>query len=291
MNKIKFIYNPISGSGVIKTKLDHIIERFQRHGITIVPHKLLGKNDIKKVFKEFDQKEFSGIVAAGGDGTLHDVINEIMSKDIKLPLGIIPAGTSNDFASFFGIPKKLDECIDVIIKQNLQSIDIGKINDKYFVNVVAGGILPSIAHKTDKKLKNSMGMLAYYLKAIEEIKNIKPFKIDITIDQQKFSEEIITFLVLNTSVAGGLRVMPEACIDDGYFNVCLVKNCNIPESAALFIKLLKGEHTEDKKTICLKGKNIIISSKTKLEIDIDGEKGHDGPLKIEVLSKALKVLK
>jgi len=291
MNKIRFIYNPVSGNGILKTKLDSIFEKFQRHGFQLVPHKLLGKSDVKRAF-DFDSKEYYGIVAAGGDGTVHDVVNEMKRENIEIPLGIIPSGTSNDFANHCGFPKSISECIETItLKNNIETIDIGKVNEKYFINVVAGGILANIAHKAEKNLKNTMGMFAYYLKALEEIPNFKPFDIEITSNSKKISEKVLMFLVLNTSIAGGFNIIPNAKINDGKLDVCLIKSCNIAEFGGLFIKLLRGEHIQDERIICFQTDKLYINSNSKAETDIDGEKGHEFPLSIEVFPKSLRVFK
>lgn len=290
MKYLKLIYNPSSGNGLFKNNIDLIIDKFQNGGYQIIPYRLRGKDDVKNAFTNNDLV-YEGVISAGGDGTLHDVINQMQFQNIKLPLGILPCGTSNDFASFLGIPKDLNKAINIILKKDIKFVDIGKINDRHFINVVAGGLLPSIAHKADKKLKNSMGMFAYYLKGLEEIKNLKPFDIRIKIDDEELNQEVLMFVILNTSIAGGFKVIPEAKIDDGIFDVCLIKNCTTSEVGALFIKLLKGEHINDSNIIYKKAKKITIFSNSKVETDIDGEKGLRFPLEIEAIEKTLRVYK
>lgn len=291
MKKIRFIYNPVSGNGILKNRLDEIIEKFQRRGFQIVPHKLLGKKDIQTIF-DFDEDftEYEAIVVAGGDGTVHDIVNVMMNKNIDLPLGIIPSGTSNDFASYLGLPKNFSECIDLItLKQNVEYVDLGRVNNKYFINVVAGGILSSIAHKAHKKLKNVIGMFAYYLKALEELPNLKPFDIEITYDGKKIHRNVLMFLVLNSSIAGGFKIAPTAKVNDGKFDVCIIKNCSMAEFGSLFIKLLREEHVKDNKIEFFQTDKISINCSSNVDTDVDGEKGNDFPLDIEVIPKKLRV--
>lgn len=292
MKKLRFIYNPVSGNGILKTKLDSLIEKFQRHGFQVIPHKLLGKNDVKKAFENTDTGDYHAIVAAGGDGTIHDVVNQMKKHNINIPLGIIPSGTSNDFASYLNLPKTIDECIDIItIKNNAEFVDIGKVNNRFFINVVAGGILSSIAHKAKKDLKNYIGMFAYYLKALEEIPNIKSFNIEINYDNNKISENVLMFLVLNTSIAGGFKIAPSALVNDGKVDVFLIKNCSIPVFGGLFLKLLRGEHIQDESVLYFQTDKLSINCIDKIETDIDGEKGNEFPLNIELLPNSIKVFK
>lgn len=291
MKKIRLIYNPISGSGELRVKIDDIIELFQRRGLQVIPHKLLGKADVKKAFEKFNSDEYYAIVAAGGDGTVHDVLNTMMNANVNLPLGIIPAGTSNDFANYLGLPKSTDECIEVIARGNAQYADIGLVNNRYFINVVAGGILSSIAHKAKKELKNYLGMFAYYIKALEEIRNIKPFHIDLKADTQNISDEVLMFIILNTSLAGGFKIAPAALINDGIMDVFIIKNCTIPDFAGLFLKLLKGEHVQDNNVIYFQAKELIINCDSNVEVDIDGERGKNFPLEIKVLPNCIRVFK
>lgn len=291
MKKIRFIYNPVSGNGILKTRLDEIIERFQRSGFQVVPHRLLGKSDVKNAFLNFEPEDYSAVVVSGGDGTVHDIVNQIKIRNINLPLGIIPSGTSNDFATFLGIPKDIKAAIDIILEGKTDLVDIGKTNNKYFINVVAGGILPSIGHKAKKDLKNTFGMFAYYIKAIEEIPNIKPFSISIITENNQVTEDVLMFLILNTSIAGGFKIAPDAKVNDGLLDVCLIKNCTIAEFASLFIKVLKGEHINDEKLIFMQTKKLYISSNDKIETDVDGEANHDVPLEIEIAPSAIRVFK
>lgn len=291
MKKVRFIYNPVSGSGELRAKIDGIIELFQRRGFQIVPHKLLGKADVKRAFDNFNLDEYCAVVAAGGDGTVHDVLNAMMNANINTPLGIIPAGTSNDFANYLGLPKSIDECTEIIARENAQYTDIGLVNNRYFINVVAGGILSSIAHKAKKELKNYLGMFAYYIQALEEIRNIKPFHIDLKSDTQNISDDILMFLILNTSLAGGFKIAPSALINDGIMDVFVIKNCTIPDFAGLFLKLLKGEHVQDDKVIYFQAKELKINCDSKVEVDIDGERGKEFPLEIKVLPNCIRVFK
>lgn len=291
MKKVRFIYNPVSGSGELRAKIDGIIELFQRRGFQVVPHKLLGKADVKRAFDNFNLDEYCAVVAAGGDGTVHDVLNAMMNANISIPLGIIPAGTSNDFANYLGLPKSIDECTEIIARENAQYTDIGLVNNRYFINVVAGGILSSIAHKAKKELKNYLGMFAYYIQALEEIRNIKPFHIDLKSDTQNISDDILMFLILNTSLAGGFKIAPSALINDGIMDVFVIKNCTIPDFAGLFLKLLKGEHVQDDKVIYFQAKELKINCDSKVEVDIDGERGKEFPLEIKVLPNCIRVFK
>ena len=113
------------------------------------------------------------ILIAGGDGTIHNVVNAMKNRGINLPIAVIPVGTANDFAGILNMPMDLERCLEQILNSRIKNIDLGKVNDKYFINILSMGVFTDISQKIDKTLKKSFGKLAYYISGIKEISNIK----------------------------------------------------------------------------------------------------------------------
>ena len=291
MRKIVLVYNPVSGDALFKYKIDYIIEVFQKNNCIIIPYRTGLSN--KESFINFISAipEIYGMIIAGGDGTLNEFINIMLAENIDVPIGILPSGTSNDFASFLGINKSIDNYLSTIIEGNIRSIDVGQIADRYFINVASAGVLTSVAHRVDKALKNTLGKMAYYIRGLGEIPNIQPLTAKFIIDHQVVEENIFLFLISNSATVGSLpNAMPEAQIDDGLLDLMIVKQCSLPEFTSLVISLLAGRDIRRNRYVLhYQAKEINVDIKEDVETDLDGELGPTLPLKAKVLNKKLRV--
>lgn len=287
MLKARLIYNPYSGDTTFKNKLDLVIDKLQGAGYEVTPYRSMSIEDIYESVK--NSADYDCIIVSGGDGTINHVINAMIKNDINLPIGIMPSGTANDFAGHLGIPKKVAKACDIITSGNITEVDVGKINDTYFVNVAAGGLLTDVSQKIDTNLKNTLGKMAYYIKGIEQIPNFKAIPITIKHDEEIIEEMVYLFVILNGSMAGGFKLAPDSTSDDGQLNLVAVKSCNLVELFNLFIKMLKGEHVGSNNLIYLRGREFTIDCKENIDTDVDGEAGPSFPINIRISSKKIKV--
>lgn len=153
LEKIKLIYNSGAGQSKFKYFLDPIIEKFMDNDIEVSIFRAANNTNLYEFLKDVDKDGYSAIVVAGGDGTVNRVVNVMMKNNIKTPLGVIPAGTSNDFARHLKMPQNFSECIDKLLTFNVQPVDVGKVNDKYFVNICSAGLFTNVSQKVDPNLK------------------------------------------------------------------------------------------------------------------------------------------
>ena len=290
MKKVKFIYNPNSGDKSILSKLDYIIDIHQQNGFTIFPYRIEREKDVAVAFNDFQNDNYDHILIAGGDGTVDSVINAMYKNNIKLPVGILPTGTANDFAKFLKIPFDIEEACRNTIKKSSKRVDIAKINDKYFVNVASTGLFTDVSQKTDVNLKNTIGKLAYYLKGLEELPNFRKLDIKIKSKEVEYEGKMYFMLVFNGQTAGNFKLATKASATDGYLDVIIFKAIPIIELIPLFVKVLKGEHLESDNVIYFKTDNLNIECSEDIVTDIDGEKGPDFPLNIRCIKGGLKVL-
>lgn len=290
MKKVRFIYNPYSGEGVILQKLDKVIEIHQKAGYTICPYRIERGRNIEEAFDSIDEY-YEYILVAGGDGTVDSVVNIMMKKNINLPLGILPVGTANDFGKLLDIPADVEEaCKRIVSTVEPRLIDIGKINDKYFVNVASTGLFTDVSQKVDINLKNTLGKLAYYLKGIDEIKNFRKLKVKLTSNEYNYEGYMYLMLMFNGKTAGNLNIASRSDIEDGKLDVVLFKPVPIIEVLPLFLKVLRGEHLDSKKVIYFKTDSLLVECEEDIVTDIDGEKGPDFPLQVKCIKGGLKVL-
>ena len=289
MKKVRFIYNPYSGENIILHELDKVMKLHQEKGYQVVPYRIQKDKDIDEAFDIID-KDYNYVLVAGGDGTVDSLVNAMMNRGIDLPIGILPVGTANDFGKFIGIPSDVTKACNQILESEPKAVDIGKINDKYFINVASSGLFTDVSQKTDLNLKNTIGKLAYYLKGIEEIPNFRRLKVHLKSKEVDFDGEMYLILVFNGQTAGNFKLATRADVNDGYLAVIIIKAVPIIEILPLFIKILKGEHLDSDKVIYFKTDDILIESEEDIVVDIDGEKGPDFPLRIRCIKGGIKVL-
>ena len=290
MKKILLVYNPVSGHAAFKSKLDEIIESFQRRGILLSMYRTR-QSDNADFAECVNASHADGIIAAGGDGTLHAVVNMMMKSKIELPLGIIGSGTSNDFATYLGINENLDDYFDRIVANQTRKVDVGVVNDsEYFINVASAGALTSIAHEVNVKLKNSFGKLAYYIQGIGEIPRFKTITLQVDTDGITFEFEAFLFIVLNSGAVAGIKKVADfAKIDDGKLDFITVKKCSLTEVVKLTKTFFSGKGIDlnNENIFHQQSKNFFIKTSEPLTSDIDGEIGADLPIEIKTIHKAI----
>ena len=291
MKKIKFIYNPTAGDSSIIDKLDEIIKVHQQKGYSIFPIRLDDLNNMEKALEDINCG-YSHILVAGGDGTVDLLINQMMELKVDLPIGILPTGTANDFSTYIGMPMDIIDACRQILESRPIKMDLGKVNDRYFVNVASAGLFTDVSQKTDSKVKNTIGKLAYYLKAIEQIPNFKKIPVKIASEDAKYNGDMYMILVFNGRMAGNIELAYRPHGNDGKLDVILIKAESLVDLFPLLIKFLKGDHLEEPVGLLyFQTEELYIETDDNtLVTDIDGERGPDFPLKIECVKSAISVL-
>lgn len=293
MKKIKLIYNSGAGQSKFKYFLDLIIEKFMDNDIEVSIFRAANNTNLYEFLKDVDKDGYSAIVVAGGDGTVNRVVNVMMKNNIKTPLGVIPAGTSNDFARHLKMPQNFSECIDKLLTFNVQPVDVGKVNDKYFVNICSAGLFTNVSQKVDPNLKNSLGMLSYFITAVNQMVKFKPFEVKIETENDIYIEKVKVMLVFNGSSVGGIDAFCDnSSIQDGLLDMLIIKDCNIADTSLLAGKLFAKNHYTDKNVIYSKEKWIkITKTKGKCDLpDVDGDPGPNFPLEIKCVEGAINML-
>jgi YegS/Rv2252/BmrU family lipid kinase len=212
--------------------------------------------------------------------------------NIDIPISILPVGTANDFAKYLNIPHDAEKACEQILNSTVRYVDIGKVNDKYFVNVASTGLFTDISQKTSVTLKNTMGKLAYYVKGIETLPNFKKLKIKVSSSEVEYDGDMYLMLIFNGQTAGNLKFAYKAAVDDGLLDVIMIKAGTIKDMVALLIQMLKGEHLEHhaNNLVYFKTDRLYVECHEDIVTDIDGERGPDFPLTIECVKNGLQIL-
>src|SRR5690625_5150294 len=261
MKRARVIYNPTAGREQMKKSLPDVLQLLENAGFEASAHATTGENDATEAASMACEREYDLIIAAGGDGTLNEVIHGMSNHDYRPKVGmipmrtkndnrhkvrIIPMGKTNEYDKELKITKELIEAMKNNTEGYSKKLDIGKANGHHFLNIAGGGKITEVTYDVPLKLKTVLGQLAYYIKGIELLPQIRPVQTRIEYDGQVFEGEIMMFLVANTNSIGGFeKLAPNAVIDDGYFDLLILKKTNIAEFVFLANKALRGNHIYD----------------------------------------------
>jgi len=289
--RARLIYNPTSGREEMRRRLPDILQKLEQGGIETSCHATICEGDATAAAAEAADGDYDLIIAAGGDGTLCEVINGLAGKSKRPPLGILPVGTTNDFARAMGIPKHWEYACELIIKQYTRAIDIGVANNKYFINIAGGGSLTELSYDVPSKLKTMIGQLAYYMKGLEKMTSLRPTELLIEAGEAGvYDGEYMMFLICNSNSVGGFeRLAPDSKLDDGLLDVLLIHKCNLAEFIKLASLALRGEHLNDPHVTHLRTDTLRVTTKDYVQLNLDGEYGGVLPCTFSVLPRHLDI--
>ena len=247
--------------------------------------------------KEYEVGKYNLIACSGGDGTIDEVATGMMKrremgKDV-VPVGYIPAGTTNDFAKSLHIPRKPLAAADNAVKGVPFPCDIGKFNDSVFVYIAAFGIFTDVSYETDQAVKNVLGHMAYILEGAKRIFNIPSYKIKVEHDGEVIEDEFIFGMVTNSRSVGGFSNMvgKNIVFDDGLFEVTLIKTPKNPIALQEIIAALLIEQVDTKHMYTFKTKEITFDSVEEIPWTLDGEFGGEQDyVEIENVQKAMEIM-
>lgn len=297
MKKLLFVYNPRAGKEMLKPRLSDVLDIFVKAGYEVTVHPTQAYRDAYYQIKEYEVGKYDLIACSGGDGTIDEVATGMMKrremgKDV-VPVGYIPAGTTNDFAKSLHIPRKPLAAADNAVKGVPFPCDIGKFNDSVFVYIAAFGIFTDVSYETDQAVKNVLGHMAYILEGAKRIFNIPSYKIKVEYDGEVIEDEFIFGMVTNSRSVGGFSNMvgKNIVFDDGLFEVTLIKTPKNPIALQEIIAALLIEQVDTKHMYTFKTKKITFDSVEEIPWTLDGEFGGEQDyVEIENVQKAMEIM-
>lgn len=273
-HKVLIIVNPVSGKNNIKKYIPRIKENFEKSDFQTKIKYTSIENGAGSIIKG-SKEDFDMILICGGDGTLNQAIQEVEYENLKVPIGYIPTGTTNDFAHSINISFDKLHISKNINKYFSRKIDLGMINDRVFNYVVAFGLFSESSYKTRIKLKQKLGRFAYVLYGIKEIFNHKTYKLQIQSDATRIEDEFIYGSISNSKYIGGFDLFKNKSIevDDGKFEAVFVKKPkNFLQMLRIILKVIQGK-LEDECIYYIQTSNLEIKCNKPIELSIDGEYG------------------
>lgn len=266
--------NPKAGRTTLKNSLVDVLEVFCNNDYDVRTYLTKSADDAERVVAE-EGVGYDVIVCAGGDGTLGNTVAGFMKSGLKVPLGYIPCGSTNDFARSMEIPMTAVEAAEMVVGAEPFSVDIGSLNDKYFVYVAAFGVFSDTSYATPQNMKNIFGHAAYVLQGIKSIANIPSYKMKITIDGETQEGEFIFGMVSNSISVGGFKSITRKGVefDDGLFEGVLIRTIKTPADLERVVRALLTGDISEKSMVSFRASNVLFEAEDPVAWTCDGEFG------------------
>ncbi len=292
--KLLFIFNPFSGKGLIKNKIADILDIMVKANYEVTVHPTQGRGDAT-MLTEQEAKNFDLVVCSGGDGTLDETVTGMMKleQENRIPIGYIPAGSTNDFGNSLGIPKDPLASAKIAVEGNRFPCDIGYFNGDSFVYVAAFGIFTDVSYETSQELKNAIGHAAYLIEGIKKLIDIPSYTMQIEVNGQVIIDRFIFGMITNSASIGGFKDITGKNIEynDGLFEVTLIKEPKNPMELNEIVAGLTNLISDSNMIYTFKTEEIKITSKEMVSWTLDGEYGGDSDeVRIRCEKEAVEIM-
>lgn len=283
------IFNPTAGAGRSYKALDVVQQILKEQNKEYTVLKTEYSQHAIELAKSCVGKGYEGVISIGGDGTLLEVAQGL--QDTNEIMGVIPAGTGNDYRDAIGVPNDVEKALGVIIEGHSKRVDTGLINgERSFINVAGTGFDVEVVRNMNKVRKVFTGGFAYLLGIIMSILGWKNKKLTITMDGKQMQREVLLIAVANGKCfGGGLRISPDSDVADGLFNIVIINKVAKPRILIELPKLKKGQLNKISVAEQFTCKEITIECEQKLEFNLDGEIGGQTPMTFTLKKSALNV--
>ena len=270
-----FVYNPRAGKAQIRSNLLDIIDIFTKADYEVTAYPTQSKGDGRKAVIERKIGYYDLVVCSGGDGTLDEVVTGMMQCEKRIPIGYVPAGSTNDFANSLHIPKNMIDAAQVIVEGKTFGCDIGTFNDDIFVYIAAFGIFTEVSYETSQDIKNILGHMAYILEGMRRLASVKSYRMRIESEELSVEGEFLFGMVTNSTSVGGFKRITGKYVqlDDGEFEVTLIKMPSNPMELNLIMAALLNRNINTDCMYCFKTSALRISSEEEVAWTLDGEFG------------------
>ena len=260
MKKMYFVVNLVAGKAVINKKLGKITDEFVKEGYEVTVHTTQSGDDAVEQAVYACENGYDILAVAGGDGTLSQCLQGVMGCEKRIPIGYVPAGSTKDFSKSLGIPSDQIKAAKVITHGKPVLCDVGGFNDGYFSYVAAFGAFTNITYETSQKVKNVFGHAAYIAGGAAHLGSIKAKPMRIEYEGNTIEGDFVYGMVTNTASVAGMINMKNFLLDDGIFEVTLIrKPKNAAELGRTAVALLKNDMT-DKNIVFFRTNDVTITN-------------------------------
>jgi len=268
-----FIVNSVAGRGKTGRVLSGLVTSLNNLGFDYEIEVTKAPLHAISIVCEYVKKGFRKIVAVGGDGTVNEVANGIMKskKAEEIKFGVIPEGGGNDFARYLELDDDVEKSLKVLLRGNIKGVDVGKVEDNYFVNAFGIGFDAEVAANS-KSIRFLNGLPRYILAIMKTLLNLKAHKVKLEINDEIIDRSILLVSIGNgVSAGGGFLLTPNAVIDDGVYDICIIRSLKVLKIFRLLPAVIKGEHINYEEVEIKQGSKIRIRTDQPIPVYYDGE--------------------
>ncbi len=288
---IVIVMNPTSGRGKgarIREELEELLSKYA-NGQTWKIVETRGQRDGIRLARDAANHGAKVIAAAGGDGTINEVLNGVMGSDATL--GILPLGTGNDVARTIGLGTDVALAVKTLFQGRATPTDVGYAKETYFLNVAGCGFDAAVAERANIGFRKLRGTAAYIAAVLDTLTKFPAAEIDLTVDGVTTHYKAMMCSIANCKTyGGGMRIAPDADIADGLLDVCVLKEAGLVEFILAFPRVFRGTHTTHPKVVMLQGKKIHVESSRPLPVLLDGDIFGTTPVTFEILPNAIRLM-
>ena len=293
MKKMLFVMNPYAGTRHAVKNVVDIISIFNRADYDVLVYMTAGQGDAIRITRE-KAKDLDLVVCAGGDGTFNETISGILQSGADVPVGYIPCGSTNDFASSLKLPGNVLQAAKAIVEGQPVTYDVGLFGDRYFSYVASFGAFTKASYATPQNVKNTLGHMAYILGGISELSQIRKEHVRIELDDQTIEDDFIFGAVSNSTSMGGILTLDPKQVDmrDGKFELLLVRAPKNLAEIGECIQALQTQKYNCSMMTFLSTQNLTVYAKPEMPWTLDGERA-DGQEQIQIrnLHHAIRLMK
>ena len=286
-----FVYNPRAGKAQIRSNLLDIIDTFVKAGYEVTAYPTQAPGDAVKAVQE-RRGGYEIVACSGGDGTLDEVVTGMMKSEERLPIGYVPAGSTNDFANSLGIPKSMLQAADVVVNGKTFACDVGKFNGDIFIYVAAFGIFTDVSYGTPQNTKNVLGHAAYLIEGVKRLPSVRAYPLKITCNEEIIEGEFLYGMITNSHSVGGFRGITgqNVALDDGVFEVTLIRKPSNPLDINNIILALVDKRVKSEYIYTITTESMKVESEEPVAWTLDGEFGGEHyKVQIENWHRALEI--
>ena len=283
MGKLLFIINPRAGRMRIHGALLSILNTMEKHGYetTVRVTQYRGHaTELAAAAQGYDR-----IVCAGGDGTLNEVICGVLQAGLRIPLGYIPCGSTNDFGTSLNLPKEIQAAAQNIVTGEPKPIDIGRFGDRYFSYVASFGAFTKASYSAPQKVKNVLGHFAYILEGIKDLSSIKPWHVRVEVAGRVYEDDYILGALTNSLHVAGIITLNANLVsmNDGKFEIMLIRFPQTPVQLNQIIQALLSQNYKCPMMTFISADSAVIEADPTMAWTLDGERA-DGAARVEAVN-------
>ena len=286
------IINPVAGKKKINRYVGEIVNLFNRAGFVVIVHITAAAGDANRQI-QIHAKDLDLVVCCGGDGTFNEVASAVLESGQDIPIGYIPAGSTNDFAGSLGLSPDPLEAAENILKGKATYLDMGLFGDSKFTYIASFGAFTKASYNTPQSIKNALGHTAYVLEGLTELSQIRKIPVKMELDGQTLEDNFLFGAICNsTSVAGLLKLDADSVdMQDGLFEVLLIREPKDPMEVPACIHAITTQTYKSPMITFRSAKEIVVTTEEDMVWSLDGERREGGKqVLIRNLQKAIRVV-